>query len=162
MPHHFSSAVADVPSAYSREAKPLQLNIGCGPIQPDGWINIDCSNRAKLASRLPWLDWLLVRLGVLPPTEFNSRTRIHDIRKQLRYSDNAVDAVYAGEMLEHLTQEQGQRFLEECFRVLRSGGVVRIRVPDNYLFWKQYISDYERARESPREQWDEAHTQWVK
>src|SRR3954454_23375463 len=86
---------------------PVRLNIGCGHIQPEGWINIDGSNRAKLASRLPWLDSLLVRLRILPPTEFSSRTRVHDVRKRLPFADNSVDVVYSGEMLEHFQRDEG-------------------------------------------------------
>jgi predicted SAM-dependent methyltransferase len=156
-----SSALPNDSAAGVRETMPLRLNIGCGPIQPEGWVNIDCSNRAKLASWLPWLDWMLVTIKVLPPTEFNSRTRIADIRKRLIYADNTVDVIYSGETLEHLTHEQGGRFLAECFRVLRPGGVLRIRVPDNYLFWKQYVSEYEQNQSRPREQWDDRHTRWV-
>ena len=50
-------------SAHMASAEPMTyLNLGCGPVSPQGWVNVDGSNRAWLASRLPLLDGLLVRL----------------------------------------------------------------------------------------------------
>src|SRR5262245_32106007 len=40
----------------------MRLNLGCGPIQPEGWINVDGSNRAWLATRFPRLDRILTKL----------------------------------------------------------------------------------------------------
>jgi predicted SAM-dependent methyltransferase len=44
-------------------------------------------------------------------------------------SDNA-DIIYCSHFLEHLTKNDGQYFLEECFRSLKKGGLLRIAVPD--------------------------------
>jgi predicted SAM-dependent methyltransferase len=140
---------------------PVWLNIGCGPVQPEGWVNIDGSNRARLASRLPWLDRLLVGLRLLPPTEFNRHTRSDDVRKGLPYPENSVEVVYCGEILEHFEREDGERFLAECFRVLKPGGVLRVRVPDNYHFWKNYVTEFERAYARPRREWDTEHARWT-
>lgn len=142
-------------------ATSLRLNIGCGPVQPPNWVNIDNSNRARLASRVPWLDALLTRSGILPPTEFSGRTRTADVRRHLPWPSSSVTAIYAGEMLEHFTAADGLRFLGECFRVLAPGGVLRLRVPDNYNFWKQYVTEYDAVRALPRAQWTDHHTRWV-
>lgn len=32
--------------------------------------------------------------------------------------------------MEHLSREDGRKFLDECFRVLKPGGLIRIVVPD--------------------------------
>jgi predicted SAM-dependent methyltransferase len=138
-----------------------RLNVGCGHIQPEGWVNVDNSNRAKLASSLPWLDALLVRLRVLPRTDFTRRTRTWDVRKKFPLAEGSVGAIYNGEMLEHLTAEEGKRFLAECFRILAPGGVLRVRVPDNYRYWKKYTNDFERARERPRQEWTEEHVRYI-
>jgi predicted SAM-dependent methyltransferase len=114
-----------------------------------------------LARRLPWLNYLLVRFRVLPPTEFNRQTVTHDVRKGLPYPDNSVAAIYSGEMLEHFTVEEGAFFLAESFRVLQPRGVVRIRVPDNYRFWKNYAEEYEKICCRPREEWTDQHTRWI-
>src|SRR5262245_32719187 len=102
------TAPGDAPPEVGPPAGLPRLNVGCGHVQPPGWVNIDGSNRAAFASRLWWLDALLVRLRLLPPTEFNRHTRTDDLTKRLRYRDNTVAAIYGGEMLEHLTREQGR------------------------------------------------------
>ena len=140
----------------------IQLNIGCGPIQPEGWINIDNSNRAKMASYLPWVDKLLVWLGVFSPTEFNRHTVTINIQKGLPFESNSVSVIYCGEMLEHFVYEDGLEFLKECVRVIKPGGILRVRVPDNYRFWKNYIEEFERTHLLPREQWNDEHTRWIK
>jgi predicted SAM-dependent methyltransferase len=43
-------------------------------------------------------------------------------------------------MLEHLSFKEGIIFIRECFRVLRSGGMMRILVPDLELWAKAYLS----------------------
>src|SRR6476660_7852616 len=94
-----------------------RLNIGCGHIQPPGWVNIDGSNRAWFASHLSLVDWFLVRIGLFPPTEFNSSTRVINLLKPWPYSNASVAAIYGGEVLEHFTLDQGERLLRECYRV---------------------------------------------
>ena len=139
-----------------------RLNIGCGPIQPDGWTNIDGSNRAKLASKVPWLDRALVALRLLPPTEFDGQTVAIDVRKRLPFAENSIAAVYGGEILEHFTQAQAVKFLDECFRVMMPGGVLRIRVPDNFGFWRRYVTEFEEAFARPRGDWTTSHERFVK
>ena len=100
----------------------FKLNLGCGPIQPPGWVNVDGSMRAYLASRLSWVDRSLTAIKVLPPTEFSRRTQSVNLQKPLPWPDHTADAVYLGEVLEHFTKEDGFRLLSECFRVLKRGG----------------------------------------
>ena len=139
----------------------MKLNLGCGPVQSAGWINVDGSNRAWLVARLPWLDRLLVTFRITPPTEFNERIVHTNLLRRFPWSDESVDAVYMGEILEHFTHEDGKGVLRECYRVLKPGGVLRIRVPDHARFWKNYVEEYEQVRQQPREQWQLAHTRWT-
>jgi hypothetical protein len=76
----------------------MKLNIGCGPVQPPGWVNIDNSNRAKLAKRLPWLDRLCVRCHLFAPTEFGPQITIANLLKPWPFADNSCQAVYAGDV----------------------------------------------------------------
>jgi SAM-dependent methyltransferase len=41
-----------------------------------------------------------------------------------------VDHIYCSHVLEHFTREEGARLLQECARVLREGGTLRVVVPD--------------------------------
>lgn len=116
-----------------------KFNLGCGPVQPEGWINVDASNRAKLASRLWPLDRALVRLGVLAKTEFGPQVKVHDLRKPLPYPDGAAACIYAGELWEHFEYADAVRLTRECLRLLAPGGVLRICVPDGAAFWARYL-----------------------
>ncbi len=139
----------------------VRLNLGCGPIQPSDWVNVDNSNRAKLSCHLFWLDQLLVKLKVLSPTEYNRQTRTFNLSKRFPFEDGSVDTIYSGELLEHLTREEGEVFLAECFRVLKPGQTLRIRVPDQYHFWKNYTHDFESIYKLGREKWEEGHSRWT-
>lgn len=86
------------PSVFSEG---LKLNLGCGPIQPEEWVNIDGSNRAFLASKFNWLDNLLVKYGIIPETKYCAMTKYRDLSKGIPYSDNSVACIYAGELWEH-------------------------------------------------------------
>lgn len=139
----------------------LLLNLGCGQVTPSGWVNVDGSNGAWLATKLPAVDRLLVSLGVIPPTEFANGVTFADFFKPLPWGDDAADAVYLGGVLEHLTPADGERLLRECHRVLKPQGVIRLRVPDCARFWRNYLQDYDRVRAKPRSEWDTKHTRWV-
>ena len=138
-----------------------KLNLGCGPVQPEGWVNVDGSIRAWIASRLAPVDRLLVRMKLWPATEFGKRTVVTNLRKRLPWADASVDAVYMGEVLEHFTRDDGFALLQECFRVLKPGGVLRLRVPDNAQFWRNYLREYDATRSQPRSEWTLSHSRWV-
>ncbi len=129
-----------------------QLNLGCGPVQPEGWDNIDGSNRALLACRFSWLDSFLVKIGLISPTEFGENTRYHNLFKGLPYPDSSVDSIYAGELWEHFEYDDASKLTGECFRVLRPGGILRVCVPDCIDFWKKYIELFEEEKTKPKEQ----------
>jgi predicted SAM-dependent methyltransferase len=127
-----------------------KVNLGCGHVHPPGWINIDNSNRAWLVARLPWLDRLLTRVGVLKPTVFAPDIRIHNLSKPLPFRPNSVACIYAGEVWEHFEYPDAVRLTGECFRVLAPGGVLRLCVPDGPTFWMKYLELYEQEMAKPR------------
>lgn len=127
-----------------------KLNLGCGPIQPNGWVNIDGSNRARLAGQLPWLDRLLTGARILPPTEFGSQVTVHNLFKPLPFQENSVACIYAGELWEHFEYPDAVRLTGECFRVLAPRGVLRVRVPDGPEFWRAYLELFDREIAKPR------------
>ena len=129
----------------------VKLNLGCGPIQPEGWTNIDGSNRAWLASKISSLDNLLVRSNIIPPTEFSDSTEFCNLLERLPYPDNSVSCIYAGELWEHFEYADADMLTKECGRVLKPGGVLRICVPDGPDFWKKYLEIYEESMTKPRE-----------
>jgi predicted SAM-dependent methyltransferase len=105
----------------------VRLNIGCGDLPmrntAAGWLNID--ERPN-----PGVD-VVMRV---PP---------------LRWADHTVSEIYAGHFLEHLDQAEGRFFLEECHRVLETGGTVGILVPDMAEIFYRYVSDRPAPMELP-------------
>ncbi len=49
---------------------------------------------------------------------------------KLPYDNNSIDEIYAGHLLEHFTLKEGHRALSEWKRVLKTGGIITITVPD--------------------------------
>jgi len=139
----------------------LRLNLGCGDVLAAGWTNVDNSTRARLVSRLPRLDAGLVALRVLPRTKFSSGVVWADLLKPWPWLAGSVEAIYMGELLEHFTPEDGAQVVREAYRMLRPGGVLRIRVPDNGRFWQRYLEEYAAARQRPRADWGLEHTRWI-
>jgi predicted SAM-dependent methyltransferase len=139
----------------------VKLNLGCGPVQPAGWVNVDNSYRARLATRLPFLDRALVALRLIDPTDFCAGLRAVDLERTLPWPTGSVDAIYGGEVLEHFTRARGQSLLGECSRVLRPGGVLRLRVPDNARFWRNYLDEFDAVVRRPRIEWTDEHSKWV-
>jgi predicted SAM-dependent methyltransferase len=122
----------------------IKLNLGCGACQPEGWINTDSSLNALL-QRLPVIGKAIPKLFKSRRYEINKAVYM-DVSKRWKYRDNTVDVVYASHLFEHLAQWQTEFFLNEAYRVLKPGGVIRLVVPDLYQLAKNYVNTYETNR----------------
>jgi predicted SAM-dependent methyltransferase len=91
---------------------PLQLHLGCGEWPKPGWVNVDL---VGLPVDLAW-----------------------NLNTSLPFSDGTVDAIFHEHVLEHLELERGLALLEESYRLLKPGGVLRIGVPDA----SRYVGSY--------------------
>jgi predicted SAM-dependent methyltransferase len=89
----------------------LRVNCGSGGYNLPGWLNIDEREPADVVLRVP-------------PLPFES---------------DSITELYAGHFLEHLEQTEARQFLDECYRVLRSGGRLGIMVPDTREVFRRYI-----------------------
>jgi predicted SAM-dependent methyltransferase len=139
-----------------------KLNLGCGPLQPLGWVNVDASHRARLSSSLPWIDRALTRLGILPPTEFGPQVTVCNLLKPFPWPPNTVACVYAGELWEHFEYPDAVRATRECFRILAPSGVLRICVPDGPEFWRKYLERFDNILAKPKhERSAEPLREWV-
>lgn len=61
-----------------------------------------------------------------------------DVSRLKMYNENSVDLIYASHVLEHFGRHEYLAVLEEWFRVLRPGGVLRLAVPDFEAVVKLY------------------------
>jgi len=92
---------------------PVKLNLGCGPMRKDGWVNVDLFDRGadlQLDLRAPW-----------------------------PFPDNSVSYIYNSHVFEHLEiDEEVPHFLREALRVLEPGGMFDVLVPDTFRPLKAY------------------------
>ena len=99
---------------YLKNNNSLQLlNLGCGNHFHKDWINVD----------------------------FNSNTDKvikYDLTQTLPFQNNSFDVVYHSHLLEHFPKNYAPKFLNDCFRILKTGGIIRVVVPDLEQIIKQY------------------------
>jgi SAM-dependent methyltransferase len=106
------------------------INLGSGPDNPSGWINLDGSWQARLSGR-PWLTRLAVRLtGKQEIGKWPRGVVWRDLGKGLGYDPESLAVVYSSHLLEHLHRDEALRLLREIYRALRPGGLCRVVVPD--------------------------------
>jgi len=95
-------------------------------------------------------EWTTIKFTTLP---FPS-TKDHyyyDVRRPLKFPDNSFDAVYPCHILEHLTLEEGKRFISEVFRVLKPGGICRLSLPELEGKVREYLKCLEEVANEPSE-----------
>jgi len=90
------------------------LNLGCGGHFHRDWVNVDFQAPAR-------------------------RVIAHDLRTRLPFDDASCAVVYHSHVLEHLARSQALPFLRECHRVLVSGGILRVAVPDLETIARLYL-----------------------
>ncbi len=121
----------------------IKLNLGCGQIRPEGWINADSSMNALL-QRLPLGKWIATKLGGVT-FESSNVVYMNLNRRWKNILDHSVDVVYASHLFEHLEIEKTTVFLSETFRVLKPNGCIRLVMPDLYKHCKLYIEKFEEG-----------------
>ena len=90
---------------YFRSHTICKLQLGAGTTPLKGWFNTD--------------------LYPFPPDVF-----FLDSTLQFPFDDASFDYVFSEHHIEHLTYDEGLFTLQECYRVLKPGGKVRIATPD--------------------------------
>lgn len=104
-----------------------KINIGCGTIHHPEWINLD----------------------IAPD---HPDVRPADITRGLPLPNSSAAACYSSHVLEHMDLAAARSLLAECLRVLQSGGILRLAVPDLEAIIREYLVILERlmAGESDR------------
>jgi predicted SAM-dependent methyltransferase len=112
----------------------MLVNLGCGLVWHPAWVNLD----------------------VRP---VGSEIQAWDVENGLPFDDASVDGCYASHLLEHLPIKDARRLLRECLRVLRSGGVVRLAVPDLEAIAREYLRVLGQAQAG--DQTAMKHYEWI-
>ncbi len=97
------------------------LNLGCGATFHEDWVNIDF-------------------------TDHGGKVLAYDLRLGIPFADASFDVVYHSHVLEHMPKAWGEFFLQECYRVLRPGGLLRVVVPDLENIARAYVASLDAVR----------------
>jgi predicted SAM-dependent methyltransferase len=99
------------------------LNLGCGYRFDSRWTNV---------------NFKATGAGVIP----------YNLAKGIPFADNTFELVYHSHVLEHFNQTGAKTFIQECCRVLRPGGTLRVVVPDLEQIASLYLASLAGASES--------------
>jgi predicted SAM-dependent methyltransferase len=94
---------------------PLRLHLGSGRTPLTGWLNVDV-------------------LGA--PTDL-----AWNLNRALPFPTATVDSIFHEHVLEHLPLRDGLTLTQECHRLLKPDGVLRIGVPDAGSYLRAYPDD---------------------
>lgn len=94
--------------------KPVYINLGCGKRVHPNWLNYDFSSN-------------------------HPEVQQADLRRGIPLPENHADAVYHSHVLEHFSKPEAPKFIAECFRVLKPGGILRVAVPNLEVIASLYL-----------------------
>ena len=98
------------------------INLCCGQRYHQNWVNVD----------------------FVSTTEF---VQAHDLTKGIPFPDQEFDVAYHSHVLEHFEKSAGLVFMQECFRVLKKGGILRVAIPDLEGIVRCYIEQLNKSLE---------------
>jgi predicted SAM-dependent methyltransferase len=104
-----------VKSTTSNDLKP-KVHIGCGPVNIEGWINIDARNAPHV----------------------HLHTDVIDLAS---FTDGSLGEIYLCHVLEHFSFAEAEEVMRTFHRKLRPGGVLRISVPDFRSLAQRYLEN---------------------
>ena len=108
-----------------------------------------------------WLATLLWRAGILSDLRWRRLNTIApdvchwDLRYGIPFPGNTFDIVYHGHLFEHLPKEAGPGFIQECFRVCKPGGIIRVVVPDLEYVARSYLEALTQLDGNEERAWDQ-------
>ncbi len=107
--------------SYSIESKKnkLFLNLGAGKFKHKYWTNIDySSSKYKHLQQNQFVN-----------IDFQNE-------EKLPYENNSIELIYCSHVIEHFNNEKILHLFEECHRVLKPNGSIRIVVPDADFYYR--------------------------
>lgn len=115
------------------------INLACGGklCHSPGWINADHAPSSPLVVKI-------------------------DLSKPLPYADHCFDVVYHSQFIEHLEYPAGVKFLQECNRILKPGGILRVVTPDLEDQAREYLKQLEIVRENQAKDASLLQYEWIR
>jgi len=93
----------------------VMINLGSGHWKLEGWVNVDLDMESR------------------PDVCANLSTG-------LPFRDRCADFMHSEDFIDQLTLQQARRFMRECHRILKPGGVIRILTPDVQQLAEMYLN----------------------
>lgn len=110
------------------------LNIGCGSRFNRSWTNVDMH-------------------------PYDKDVQPCNILHGLPFNNECFDVVYHSHVLEHIRKSDVDKFLAECFRVLKPNGVLRVVIPDLEQIARLYIKSLNEMDKGNKD-WGSNH-EWM-
>jgi len=92
------------------------INLGCGNSYKANFINVDFYGTKNI-------DY-----GI-------------DLRFPFKIESNSINGIFSEHTLEHLSHHEVEKALSECYRILKTNGIIRIIVPDLSIFIEKYCTN---------------------
>lgn len=102
------------------------LNLGCGSRYHKDWINLDFKSNSQYVIE-------------------------YDLRTSLPFDNESVDVIYTSHVLEHFSKCFAPKFLQECYRILKPKGIIRVIVPDLEQLMRNYIKFLDGAKNGDKD-----------
>lgn len=119
---------AHIINEYFAKTAIKKLHIGCQDHLIEGWLNVDLMPGVASVAYM-------------------------DATKAFPFPDETFDFIFSEHMIEHITLKEGYLMLQECKRVLKPGGVLRISTPD-----LQFLMDlYTHPKDALHQEYIEAY-----
>jgi predicted SAM-dependent methyltransferase len=112
------------------------LNLGCGYRYHPDWTNV---------------DFIQTGPGVLA----------YNLLQGIPFGPGEFRVVYHSHVLEHFPKEKAPDFLQECYRVLRTGGIIRVAVPDLAQIVAHYQRLFTSGLQNPQDHAIRADYEWI-
>lgn len=103
------------PCRYTATTGCAKLHLGCGPFVMEGWLNVD------IRCEEPGIRYL-------------------DAGKPYPFPDHSFDYIYSEHLFEHLPVDAQSMMLQECCRILKPGGRIRLAMPNLHFLMDLYQS----------------------
>lgn len=91
------------------------INLGCGAHFHKDWVNVDFSVTGK-------------------------NVIAHNLNCGIPFPNDTFDVVYHSHVLEHFSKKNADFFIKECYRVLKTNGILRVVIPD----LEQIVLEYQK------------------
>jgi predicted SAM-dependent methyltransferase len=102
------------PLTQRRLAGETKIHLACGSNVLEGWANVDLTGNRRV------VGW--------------------NLTQRLPVRSESIDFIFCEHFIEHISLEDGKRFLSECRRMLRPGGVLRVSTPSLTKLVEEYMA----------------------